>query len=198
MLRRGILPGHIFRDAALLIPDGIGVVMAMRWLYGCDAVRVPGSELMPRLCDAASRNGYRVYVYGAREEVNRDAVERLRERYPGIDIVGRCNGYVSDTEAVIDDINRSGADVLFVALGSPMQERWLSENAGKLKVKVCQGIGGTLDTIVGTVNRAPRFWCKCNLEWFYRLLCDPRRIRRQWVLPLFALMVMAEKIIGRQ
>lgn len=80
-------------------------------------------------------------------------------------------------------------------LGSPTQEKWLAENKGKLTtVRVCQGIGGTLDTITGAVKRAPEFWCRLNLEWFYRLASEPKRIKRQKVLPIFAARVVVAKM----
>jgi len=91
------------------------------------------------------------------------------------------------------------ARVIFLALGSPMQERWLAKYAGKLEsVRVCQGVGGTLDTIAGTVKRAPEFWCRMNLEWFYRLVSQPSRIRRQRVLPVFAWQVVRKAVLGKE
>jgi N-acetylglucosaminyldiphosphoundecaprenol N-acetyl-beta-D-mannosaminyltransferase len=181
-----------FTGAALLIPDGIGVVWAMRRLDGTNAQRVPGSELMPKLCELAKRRGYRVFLFGSKEEVNREAAELLVERYPGLKIAGRQNGYLEDHEmpALVNRINASGADILFVALGSPKQEQWITKWVPHLRVGICQGIGGTLDTIVGTVKRAPPIFCKLGLEWFYRLVTDPRRARRQVALPLFAAKVI--------
>ena len=94
---------------------------------------------------------------------------------------------------LIDAINASGAQILYVALGSPRQEKWMATYAYRLQsVRICQGVGGTLDTIVGNVKRAPKIWCRWHLEWFYRLLKEPKRIRRQRVLPLFALAVLRE------
>jgi N-acetylglucosaminyldiphosphoundecaprenol N-acetyl-beta-D-mannosaminyltransferase len=110
-------------------------------------------------------------------------------------ISGRANGYVKDDEmgGLIERINASGAAVLFVALGSPKQEKWFARHKGQLThVRVVQGIGGTLDTIGGNVKRAPEFWCRHNLEWLYRLLSEPKRIARQRVLPIFAWLVLVE------
>jgi len=186
--------------AALLIPDGIGVVMAMRWLYGFPTTRVPGSELMPNICWEAAKKGYKIFLYGSKEEVNKGAVERLQNNYPGIQIVGRSNGYLKEDQmsGLIKEINKSCADILFVALGSPKQEQWIQTYLPKLNVKVCQGIGGTLDTIVGTVKRAPAFFRWAGLEWFYRLVKEPKRIRRQLVLPVFALKVLKEKFANKR
>lgn len=186
-----------FRRADLLIPDGIGIVKAARILHGVSLSRVPGVELMHNISGLAARRGYRVFVYGAKEEVSRCACEKLKKLYPGLKIVGRANGYVRDDEmpALVQAINDSKAQILFLALGSPKQEKWLSTHVSELTtVRVCQGIGGTLDTIAGTVKRAPEFWCRMNLEWLYRLLEEPKRIKRQKVLPVFAAKVVCAKL----
>jgi len=121
----------------------------------------------------------------------------LKERHGGLNIVGRSHGYVSeqDMAALVEKINASGAEILFLALGSPKQEKWLAAHKDALNtVKVCQGIGGTLDTIAGKVKRAPKIWCRCSAEWLYRLLSEPSRIKRQKVLPVFAMMVVLAKL----
>jgi N-acetylglucosaminyldiphosphoundecaprenol N-acetyl-beta-D-mannosaminyltransferase len=185
-----------FRKADLLIPDGIGVVTAARILHGVSLSRVPGVELMHNICILAAKRGYQVFVYGAKEEVSQSACEKLEMLYPGLKIVGRVNGYVRDDEmpSLVQTINDSKAEILFLALGSPKQEKWLSTHSPELSsIRVCQGIGGSLDTIAGTVKRAPAFWCRMNLEWFYRLLSEPTRIKRQKVLPLFAARVLTAK-----
>ena len=186
-----------FAAAALLIPDGIGVVWAMRGLHGLDAVRVPGSELMPKLCELAARKGYGIFLFGSKAEVNQVAAETLAQRYPGLWVAGRANGYLQEEEmpGLIERINASGAKILFVALGSPKQEQWIQKWLPQLNVAVCQGIGGTLDTIVGTVKRAPPLFCRFGMEWFYRLITDPRRARRQAALPIFAAKVLKERFL---
>lgn len=184
-----------YKNADLLLPDGIGMVIAANLLYGTNLERVPGSEFIFDICKLAQDEGYKVYIYGSKEEVNKQSVEVLKERYPGLKIAGRSNGYVKeeDMPALIDQINASGTDILFIALGSPKQEKWLTTHKDSLKhVRVCQGIGGTLDTIGGNVKRAPEFWCRYNLEWLYRLLSEPKRIKRQIVLPMFAFLVFKE------
>ena len=185
--------------AALLIPDGIGVVLAIRWLYGLPATRVPGSELMPNICREAAKKGYKIFLYGSKEKINKAAVEKLRNIYPGIHIVGRSNGYVKEDQMpnLIREINASGADILFVALGSPKQEQWIHTYLPELNVKVCQGIGGTLDTIAGEVKRAPKIFRETGLEWLYRLASEPSRIRRQLVLPAFAFGIIKQKVNAR-
>lgn len=185
-----------FRRADLLIPDGIGVVLAAKMLYGVDITRVTGVDLMEKICELAANRGSSVFLYGSREDVNRKAAKVLVDRYPKLRIAGRADGYVKAEEMprLVEKINRSRADILFLALGSPRQEKWfLSQKDSLENVKVCQGIGGTLDTIAGNVKRAPDFWRSCGAEWLYRLICEPTRIRRQKVLPVFALRVLASK-----
>ena len=185
------------KNADLLLPDGIGVVLAARILYGVDLERVPGSEFIYDICEIASNGSYKVFIYGAKEDVNKKAVDELKIRFPDLKIVGRANGYVKESDMLdlIDRINASKAEILFLALGSPKQEKWYATHKNRLHhVRVVQGVGGTLDTIVGTVKRAPEIWCKFQLEWLYRLIKEPKRLKRQKVLPIFALMVLIAKI----
>jgi len=184
------------RRAALLIPDGIGAVWGARLLANAEIGRVPGAELMPAICARAAEKGFSVFLFGAQETVNAKAAEILPARFPGLRIAGRRNGYVDADAmpALIDEINQSGADVLFIALGSPRQEEWIDQNIGSLRVKAIQGVGGTFDVIAGHVQRAPAVFRRLNLEWFYRLLREPKRLWRQRVLLFFALAIIAERL----
>lgn len=184
------------KQAALLLPDGIGVVWAARLLEQVSLERVAGADLMVALCEHAQNRGYRVFLYGASPEVNSAARAGLLQMFPGLQIVGNRHGYVpqQDMAGLIEEINASGADMLFVALGSPRQEFWMSTYLPQLKVKVCQGVGGTFDVIAGTVRRAPKGWRDLHLEWAYRLIKEPRRLPRQVVLPKFAWRVLAERL----
>lgn len=195
---------EIFRalhNASLCIPDGIGVVLAAR-LWGAKAIsRVPGSELMPRLCELAAKKKYPVYLFGGSEAVNTQARNVLERSYPGLIIAGRDNGYVPESQylAVVDRINTSGARILFVALGSPLQENWIETYRDRLVgVRICQGVGGTLDVISGNVARAPSIFRKLNLEWAYRLITQPSRFKRQTALPIFALRAFKERMQGKK
>jgi N-acetylglucosaminyldiphosphoundecaprenol N-acetyl-beta-D-mannosaminyltransferase len=191
----------IFKNADILLPDGIGIVLAARILYGIRFPRIPGSEFIFDICDIAARKGYGIFVYGASEAVNSASVDIIQKRYPNLRIAGRANGFVSDADmpALVARINESKADILFLALGSPKQEKWFARHKDSLKtVRICQGIGGTLDTIGGTVKRAPESWCNLGLEWLYRLLSEPSRIKRQKILPIFALKVVVAWMGGRK
>jgi N-acetylglucosaminyldiphosphoundecaprenol N-acetyl-beta-D-mannosaminyltransferase len=188
---------RMFKESDLLIPDGIGMVLAARLLHDVRVERVPGCELMQQICAMSEKKGFKVFLYGAREEVSQAAMTELERRHPELKIVGRQNGYLppEKNEELINRINESGAQIIFLALGSPKQENWIAQNRNRLtSVRVCQGIGGTLDVLAGTVKRAPEIYCKLNLEWLYRLLAEPSRIKRQLKLPLFAIQVLAAKL----
>jgi N-acetylglucosaminyldiphosphoundecaprenol N-acetyl-beta-D-mannosaminyltransferase len=184
------------RRAGILIPDGIGVVAAARMLGLGQLERVPGSELMPRLCELASRTGRRIFLFGAAPDVNERAAQALSERYRGLAIAGTQHGFLPEQEMpdLVDRINASKTDILFVALGSPKQEAWIDRYLPQLKVKLCQGVGGTFDVIAGRVRRAPAAFRAVHLEWFYRLAADPRRIPRQTALPKFVFHVFRQRV----
>jgi N-acetylglucosaminyldiphosphoundecaprenol N-acetyl-beta-D-mannosaminyltransferase len=186
-----------FKNADLLLPDGVGIVWAARILFGVRLERIHGSEFIFDICRIAAKNGCGIFLYGAKEEANKAAVNRLKEQFHDLKVAGRCYGYISkaETPALINCINESRAEVLFLGLGSPKQENWFAEYHRELKyVKVCQCIGGTLDTIAGNVKRAPEIWRKSSLEWLYRLIIQPRRISRQKILPLFVFAVFKMKL----
>ncbi len=185
-------------DAGLLLPDGIGVVLAARLLGIGRFERVPGSEFMPALCALAARRGSRVYLFGARPDVVDRVRTRLLADYPGIAIAGAQHGFVSNDEmpGVVARINEAGTDIVFLALGSPRQEQWMARYLPHLRVKICQGVGGTFDVLAGVVKRAPVVWRRVHLEWLYRLLAEPARWRRQTALPEFAYHVLRKAVAG--
>ncbi len=186
------------QQAGLLIPDGIGVVFAVRLLGLGQLERVPGSELMPKLCEQASKKGYKVFLFGGSQEVIVQTEKVLVHRYPGLNIVGAQHGYVNEEEmqSVVMAINQTEADLLFIALGSPKQELWMTQYLPSLNIKVCQGVGGTFDVIAGRVKRAPLAFRALHLEWFYRLMAQPDRIFRQTALPIFAFRVLRKRLLG--
>lgn len=176
-------------NSSLVIPDGIGVVVAAKLLHHAKIERVPGSELMPAICEYSVSKGYKLFLYGASPTTIEKAVTKLQKTYPGIQIAGYQDGYLKEEamHLLIDKINASGANILFVALGSPKQELWMDKHLNQLpNIRVCQGVGGTFDVIAGTVKRAPKFFINIHCEWLYRLLSQPKRLLRQTSLPIFA------------
>lgn len=176
---------ELLNSAAIQIPDGVGVLLASKFRGGSIRERVTGIELMENICKRASEMNYRVFLLGAKPGVAEGAAEILRERYRGINIVGIRDGYFKDENEVKEDIKNSGADVLFVAMGSPKQEYWITGNMEELGVPLCMGVGGSYDVICGNINRAPKWMCSMGLEWLYRLIKEPWRYKRMMVLPIF-------------
>ncbi|MBR2005741.1 MAG: WecB/TagA/CpsF family glycosyltransferase [Thermoguttaceae bacterium] len=204
-IRQSAELAQFVENAALALPDGIGVVWASRLLNGRKIERVPGADLAEAVCARSGAEGLNLFFYGAKEEASAAAVAELRRRYPDIRVVGRRNGYVKIEEmnALAQEIADSNADVLLVALGSPRQERWIAEYAARTKVGLCLGVGGTLDTFAGTVKRAPLLWQKMNLEWLYRLLKQPTRIWRCRLLAcygaeVFARLLFVKPFVGKR
>ena len=187
-----------FRDyinhAALSVPDGIGVVLAARYLGKPVPERVTGTDLMPELARLCARQGYRLYLLGAAPGVAECAATRLQELAPGLQIAGTYAGSPAPDEedAIIERIRAARADVLCVAYGAPAQDMWIGRNLSRLPVALSMGVGGAFDFLSGRQVRAPRWMQKGGLEWLYRLYREPRRWRRMLALPRFALHVLVK------
>jgi N-acetylglucosaminyldiphosphoundecaprenol N-acetyl-beta-D-mannosaminyltransferase len=192
-------------SASLIIPDGIGVVYASKILKRPLKEKVAGFDLSKRVLAYAAENGKKVYFFGSApakdgiDAVCDIAAEKIKTLYPGIDICGTRHGFFTDadTDSIIADINDSEADILFVCLGAPKQEKWIFDNREKLKVSLAMGLGGSLDVYAGTVKRAPDIFIKLNLEWFYRLMKQPKRIGRMMNLPKFLFGTIFYKLSGK-
>jgi N-acetylglucosaminyldiphosphoundecaprenol N-acetyl-beta-D-mannosaminyltransferase len=174
------------RDATLVVPDGQPLVWALRALGHEDASRVYGPDLMARYCERSAQTGTRMYLYGGRNQgALVELALRLRRRFPGLQIVG---GYsppyrpLDDEERafVVEDINRSNADVVWVGTGQPKQEIWMREMRGDLEAPVLIGVGAAFDFHAGLVSEAPPWLQNSGLEWVYRLLKEPRRLWRRY------------------
>lgn len=171
--------------AALVLPDGIGVIRGAAMLGTPLKERVPGIEFAARLLERMAGEELSLYLLGARPGVAETAAERLKAQYPGLRIAGVHDGYFREDGPVVEEIRKSGADAVFVCLGAPKQELWMAKNGPATGAKLLCGLGGSLDVFAGTVKRAPKFWREHGLEWFYRLCSDPRRLGRMMKLPLF-------------
>lgn len=183
---------RILNSADLLTADGIGVVYASRILKNPISERAAGYDIACGLIDRIAETGHRLYLFGGKPGIAEKAKRRLEARYPFIQIVGTRNGYFKDSETrdIVNDINGVGADIVFVCLGAPRQEKWIYENMNKTNARLFMGIGGSLDVFAGEVERAPDFWCRMGLEWFYRLVKEPWRFKRMLALPKFGFTVL--------
>lgn len=188
---------QILEEADLVVPDGIGVVIASKLKKGEKLPeRVAGYDLVQNTMKEAVKEGYKYYFFGSKPGISDEAAVKMREAYPGIQIVGTRNGYFKpeDEKEIIADINASGANILLVALGAPRQEKWIEANKHLMpNIRVAIGVGGSLDVMSGNVKRAPITFQKLGLEWFYRLLKEPTRFKRMLVLPKFLIKVIFYK-----
>ncbi|RLQ96826.1 WecB/TagA/CpsF family glycosyltransferase [Falsibacillus albus] len=184
---------NLINGATYQIPDGVGILLASKMKKGSISSRVTGVDMMARLLKFAADDSLKVFLYGAKEEVVQKAAENIHASYPGIQIAGIQNGYEKDEQKVVNKINEAKADLLFVAMGSPRQELWIRKHMDELHPVVYQGVGGSFDVFAGHVKRAPAFFRNLGLEWFYRLMKEPQRFKRQLALPKFLLRVLRSK-----
>ncbi len=184
---------QLINSSTYQIPDGIGVILASKLKGGHIRSRVTGVDMMERLLKFSADEGKRVFLYGAKEEVVQKAATNIKLKYPAIEIAGVQNGYEKDPQVIINKVNDSKADILFVAMGSPKQELWIRENMPKLNVLTYQGVGGSFDVMSGQVKRAPKIFRQLGIEWLYRLMKEPSRLKRQMALPRFLLKVLMSK-----
>jgi N-acetylglucosaminyldiphosphoundecaprenol N-acetyl-beta-D-mannosaminyltransferase len=191
---------EIINRADLVTPDSSGILMGARWLGTALKDRVSGIDIAVRVCEMAAEEGFSIFLLGAAPGVAELAAENLKRRYPGLTIAGTHHGYFSDdkTPAIVDQIRKSGAQVLFVALGIPKQEKWISDNLEDLRVGLAMGIGGSLDVISGRIKRAPVWMQRHGLEWVYRLSKDPRKISKVSSLPIYLWLLLKEKLRCRK
>ncbi|MBO5637880.1 MAG: WecB/TagA/CpsF family glycosyltransferase [Acidaminococcaceae bacterium] len=183
------------KETDMILPDGAGTVWAGNYLGYHIPERVAGYDLFLRLLEEAAKRKIPVFFFGGKPGVAEEAAEEGRRRWPGLQVAGCRNGYFSADEetAIINEINGSGAAMLFAALGAPKQEKWLNHYAAELKPCLRMGIGGSFDVLAGKMQRAPKWMQDAKLEWLFRLMKQPSRIGRMMALPKFVLEVRKEK-----
>jgi N-acetylglucosaminyldiphosphoundecaprenol N-acetyl-beta-D-mannosaminyltransferase len=157
---------NMLNSAAIQIPDGGGVLIASKLKRGKIRKRVTGIDLMQNICKMAADKGHGVFLLGAKPGVAETAAGILKGRYPGLNITGIRDGYFKDDEEIISYIRECNTDILFVAMGSPKQEYWITSNMDKLNIPICMGVGGSYDVICGNIRRAPEWMCKLVLNGF--------------------------------
>jgi len=180
---------HILQQADYVLPDGIGLTLAGKLLRTPLKENINGTDMLPFLCKMAASRGYSLFLLGGRPGVADQAARQLTERYQ-VSIAGTAHGYFdrfTDSSRVINQINRSGAEILLVGLGAPEQEKWITRYRHRLAPWVLMGVGGLFDFYSGDIKRAPVWMRETGLEWVYRILQEPGRMWRRYVLgnPLF-------------
>ena len=178
---------EVLNKGDLVVPDGIGVVLASRLTDVKIKERVAGCDLIMALFNAIKDTDESVYLFGGKPGVAELAKENMQKKYPGLKIAGCSDGYfdVKKERLIIHEIQRLRPAVLLVGIGFPNQEKWIYRHRHRLPVRIAAGIGGSIDVMAGTAARAPAFMRKIGLEWFWRLLRQPSRIKRMYKLPWF-------------
>jgi N-acetylglucosaminyldiphosphoundecaprenol N-acetyl-beta-D-mannosaminyltransferase len=191
-----------FNGAEVVFCDGAGVMLGARILGGRIPARITYADWAWRLAAFAAAERFSLFFLGARPGVAREAARRLRERYPGLKIAGSRHGYFDhsagspESEAVVEEINAAAPDILLVGLGMPLQEYWLMENGRKLDAGVTLTGGAVFDYVSGRLRRGPRFLTSGGFEWLARLLVEPGRLWRRYLIgnPLFLLRVVKQRL----
>ncbi len=187
----------LLNRADLMLPDGAGVVLAAKLRKTPLQQKVAGIDFARNMLSVFARRGTRLYLLGSKPGVAEQAAEKLKELAPGLVVCGTADGYFKDEAPVIEKINEAGAEALFVCLGAPKQERFMFEHQNELKtVRLMAGLGGSLDGFAGNVKRASDWMIKTNLEWFYRLCKEPKRIGRMMRLPKYVMKAVTAKKEG--
>ncbi|MBQ7523820.1 MAG: WecB/TagA/CpsF family glycosyltransferase [Oscillospiraceae bacterium] len=176
---------EMINGADLVLPDGAGVVLGAKILGTPLKEKVAGVDFADHLLAVLAETGGKLFLLGSKPGIAEMAAAEMQRRHEGLQICGMKDGYFTDDAEAVEAVNEACADVLFVCLGAPKQERFMVAHKNDLNVHLMIGLGGSLDAFAGTVKRAPKWMIACNLEWFYRLLQQPSRLGRMMRLPKF-------------
>lgn len=188
---------ELIRSAGVVLNDGIGVALAARLHGHRFPENLNGSDFNPRILELAARRRWRVFLLGASAGVAETAARRLVERWPDLEIVGTRDGFFSRSQdaEVAASIKALSADLVMVAMGNPLQERWLAENLHATGARVGVGVGAFFDFTAGTAKRAPGWMNRAGIEWVWRLVQEPRRLWKRYVVgnPVFLVRVLRDR-----
>jgi N-acetylglucosaminyldiphosphoundecaprenol N-acetyl-beta-D-mannosaminyltransferase len=183
---------NLINRANLVLPDGVGIVWAAKMLEGTVLKRITGIDLASEIIAAGDSEGWKVFLLGSAEGVAEEAALSLNRKFRNVRFMTHHGYFTESEEDVVAKIRSFAPDVLLAGLGAPKQEQWLDKYPDLAYVNM--GVGGTFDVFSGRVERAPDWIRRFGMEWFYRLLSDPLRLRRQKILPLFVLKVLKQKM----
>ena len=187
----------LIAQADLVLPDGVGVVYASKILGRPLKGRVPGVDFAGALMDRMAKLNKRLFLLGAKPGVAEEAARRLAAQHPGLIVCGTHDGYFQEDAPVVQAIRAARADVVFVCLGAPKQEKWAAAHGADTGARLFVGLGGSLDVFAGQVDRAPESWQRLGLEWLYRAIRQPSRFKRIAKLPGFLLSAVGARIQGK-
>jgi N-acetylglucosaminyldiphosphoundecaprenol N-acetyl-beta-D-mannosaminyltransferase len=189
---------QIFNSSGLTTPDGMAIVWLLKLMGYKGVTRVYGPDIMLAVCEESLKTGWRHYFYGGAPGVADQLVKNLCERFPGLNIAGTYSppyhpATAEEEKAILENIDSCQADIVWVGIGTPKQEKWMSEHVGKVNVRVLIGVGAAFDFLSGTKKQAPRWMQRSGLEWLFRLATEPKRLWRRYIkYPYFALLVLAQ------
>lgn len=186
---------EIVNSSPLINADGASVIWAAKKLGIPLKERVTGCDLFQKLIGVAAEKGYKIFLFGAKEEVVTKVKIIYEKQYPGIQIVGYRNGYFteSDEPKIIKQMKESGADMMFVAFSSPKKEYWVNKYLSEINIPFVMGVGGSFDVVAGVTERAPVWFQEHGLEWFYRFIQEPRRMWKRYIIGNFKFIVLTYK-----
>lgn len=162
----------------ILVPDGIGIVKAARMINYDVKERITGIDIANKLLELGDKQKKTIYLFGSKQEVIDSMKNVIKEKYPNLVLVGATNGYEKDKDKVFEKIAKQKPDIVLVALGIPAQEKLIYKHLDKFDKGIFVGVGGSFDVISGHKKRAPKIFIKLNLEWLYRILKEPKRLKR--------------------
>ncbi|MDW7691033.1 WecB/TagA/CpsF family glycosyltransferase [Flammeovirgaceae bacterium SG7u.111] len=173
-----------------VLNDGIGLDLAASYKGEKFSENLNGTDFTPEVLGLCEKKGYKVFLFGTKQEILEVTVKNIKAKFPNLNIAGYRNGFFTneDTPSIVEEINESGADVLIVAMGNPKQEMWIYENRSALKVKLAMGVGAFFDFTAGAVTRAPMWIRKVKFEWLYRLYLEPQRMWKRYLVGNFKFM----------
>lgn len=172
---------EMFNDKTVsIVPDGIAVVKAARMVGNDVTERITGVDIAEKLFEYCNELKKSLYLFGAKQEVIDAIKEVIDSKYPNIKLLGATNGYVKDKDIIMKKISKLEPDVVMVALGVPSQEKLIYKHLNEFEKGIFIGVGGSFDVLSGTKKRAPKLFIKTNTEWLYRIICEPKRLKRFW------------------
>jgi len=189
----------VLKSADLATPDSVGVMLGGKFQKKPFKQRIPGQAYFRKVLEIGEKENWSFYLLGGKDDVPKIAAENLKKIYPNINIVGYHEGFfeLDGEEKVIQEINRLKPNVLFVAMGAPLQEKWIAKYKNDLKVDIAAGQGGTFDYEAGKIKRAPKIVQKLCIEWLWRLILQPSRIVRMLALPVYLFKITFTKDITK-
>lgn len=173
---------YILNKADLVLSDGIGLKIASRLFGERMKENCNGTDLSPLILGLAAKRGHKIFLLGGKEGIAQKATENVKSDFPGVQIIGYHHGFFDNDEDIIQKINSSAADILFVATGVPKQEKWIYRNRDKLNPKVYLGVGALFDYLSWAIPRAPLGMRKVHLEWLWRIMINPKRMFKRYII----------------